>query len=85
MSDTFDPFNVGPDVDTCRTAARMLYEAQGYLMCRAGSADDELAQQYYIKAIGFIQDALAELGIDIVPLKKPAPATAEALFDDADQ
>ncbi len=71
MSYTSDPFNVCPDADTCRTAARMLYEAQGYLMWR-GAADDDLAQQHYIKAIGFIQDALAELGIDIVPLKKPA-------------
>ena len=35
------------------------------------------------KLTGHLQDALAELGREMRELKTPAPATAEALFDDA--
>jgi hypothetical protein len=34
-------------------------------------------------AIGYLQDGLAELGFDLVPLKQQPTATADAIFDDA--
>jgi hypothetical protein len=37
----------------------------------------------WYRAVGYLQDGLAELGFDLVPLKQQPTATADAIFDDA--
>ncbi len=65
-----------PSDEACNSAAQKFEMAANYLSF-------VVCDQDWLRALGHLQDGLAELGFDLVPLKQPAPATAEALFDGA--
>ena len=71
------PFPDCPTPEQAKRAAEFMFKAEWALaqIANGGGSWD--------RTTGHLQDALAELGFDLRPLRKPAPATAEALFDDA--
>ena len=74
-----------PDCPTAKQAERasdMLLKVRHWLDEIDGSAD-ALDQRAWDRATGHLQDALAELGFDLRPLRTQPPATADALFDAA--
>lgn len=73
------PFPDCPDTGHAMQAVDMLIKAQTHIawIARGGLSLDE-KERLWISATGHLQDALAELGFDLRPLKTPAPATAEA-------
>lgn len=62
-----------PSDEACERAADHLYRAWDEL----GNLIPQTDRGWH-RALGHLQDGLAELGFDLVPLKQPAPATAEA-------
>ena len=70
-----------PSDEACERAEPHLHDAASYIECIV--ADDENTdddrEKYWSKVLGSLQDGLAELGFDLVPLKQQPPATAEAL------
>jgi hypothetical protein len=69
-----------PDDDACERAAKYITEA-GW--CLSGMGIYEKKDPAWDKAFGYLQDGLAELGLDLVPLKSAPPRTPEAIYDDA--
>lgn len=72
-----------PTPEQAERASDMLSTARHWLDEIIGYRDAE-EQRAWSRATGHLQDALAELGFDLVPLKKAPPATAESLFGPAD-
>jgi len=69
-----------PDDDACVFAAGHLEQAVWHLeTMRTCECDDAT----WHKITGYLQDGLAELGLDLVPLKSAPPRTPEAIYDDA--
>ncbi len=64
-----------PSDEACERAAECFELAAQGLLAVTYKSNPE---RYWNKALGHLQDGLAELGFDLVPLKQPAPATAEA-------
>ena len=66
-----------PTHEQAKRAAEFMFKAEWALA--------EIANGHgsWDRTTGYLQDALAELGFDLRPINPPAPATAEALFDDA--
>jgi hypothetical protein len=76
------PFPIPPAYHANR-AANMLSKAADQIYTLTLSQPEDFKAAYWDSATGHLQDALAELGFDLVPLKPPAPATADSLYDDA--
>ncbi len=64
-----------PSDEACALAAERFELAAQALLAVTYKSNPE---RYWSKAIGHLQEGLAELGLDLTPLKQPAPATAEA-------
>ncbi len=69
-----------PDETALYAAESSLRDAADYVFMAARNGDPDSARNWS-RALSNLQDALADLGIDMVPLKEQPPATAEALFD----
>lgn len=61
-------------------AESMLRDAADYAFMTANDGEGS-RNRNWSKLRGHLQDALAELGFDLLPLKEPPPATPEAYFD----
>lgn len=66
------PFPSCPTPEQAQRAAEYMFKAEWALAEIANGSGS------WDRATGHLQDALAELGFDLRPLKTPAPATAEA-------
>ncbi len=64
-----------PSDEACERAANWLEDAVWRLDDMAADNDKDAN---WCRVLSLMQDGLAELGFDLVPLKQPAPATAEA-------
>ncbi len=64
-----------PSDAACIRAANWLEDASWRLDDMASDIDKDAN---WLAALGLLQDGLAELGLDLKPLKQPAPATPEA-------
>jgi hypothetical protein len=69
-----------PDDDACERAADHLFDAVGMLGMMFCCDDKDT---HWHKTLGHLQDGLAELGLDLVPLKSAPPRTPEVIYDDA--
>ncbi len=68
-----------PSKEACERALKTLCRATEYLDASLDEASAEQTRETrWSRTIGYLQDGLAELGLDIKPLKQPAPATPEA-------
>jgi len=69
-----------PDDDACERAAGHIEDVSWRLFSMSLRVDKDAD---WNKVIGLLQDGLAELGLDLVPLKAHPIRTPEAIYDDA--
>jgi hypothetical protein len=65
--------------EACYEAAKYFRNASEYFAAAERTGD----KHYTRLALGDLQDGLAVLGFDLVPLQQQPTATADAIFDDA--